>query len=375
MLELLELHPIEIIILPAYKTDDVCISNHNIISKYPNLRDAIDIVENNLIHRDSSGFAYSADPLEAYQLLTQIEFNYYPPKEDDYFYILEPYGSFECIIKYRDNYYKIIIELGGVSIREDTSYEKVKITTKDINGIRLLTIEPSILELWHPFNNNVLFINELDIKIRLILFNGREVYDKFSILSNDKAGVYIRIFDLIIGHANQTILTYNVIPYNLEGKIIVKRVPGCMTEEEAKMLFGIVGLEVRFPKYLPEGYEYECTIHVDNLVAKTCYSTEEIRKYDETFRDKLYNEGKGLTITASVSDITPEEWYAKYKEYSPHARDIIFLNMDNKTIIIYSMPIIKGPKYHILDLYYNGYLYKIEGMISIKELLKIAESL
>lgn len=119
-----------------------------------------------------------------------------------------------------------------------------------------------------------------------------------------------------------------------------------MNEEEANMLFGIVGLDIRFPKYLPEGYRYECTIHVDNPVAKIYYSTKEIRRYNEEYRYQLYNEGRGLTITVTITDITPEEWYAKHKEYSPHAPDIIFLNIDNKTAIIYSMLIIKDHKYH-----------------------------
>lgn len=115
----------------------------------------------------------------------------------------------------KNNYYKIVIELEGISIREDTSYETVKITAKDINDLRLLSIEPSILELWHPFNNNVLFINELDTKIRIILFKDGEVYDKFSILPNGKAGISIRIFDLIIDHTNQPVIKYNIMPYNL----------------------------------------------------------------------------------------------------------------------------------------------------------------
>lgn len=61
-------------------------------------------------------------------------------------------------------------------------------------------------------------------------------------------------------------MSYHVTP-NLNGKIIINIAPLCMDKEQAKMLFGLVGVEVRFPKYLPEGYEYECTEYLLNTIA------------------------------------------------------------------------------------------------------------
>ncbi len=82
-------------------------------------------------------------------------------------------------------------------------------------------------------------------------------------------------------------MSYHVTP-NLNGKIIINIAPLCMDKEQAKMLFGLVWVEVRFPKYLPEGYE--CTEYLLNTIAASYYSNEQIRS-DEEYVPKCPNSG------------------------------------------------------------------------------------
>lgn len=55
---------------------------------------------------------------------------------------------------------------------------------------------------------------------------------------------------------------YTVQPFELYGSVLVKKPDQCMSMSEAKSIYSQTGVELKFPSYLPEGYEYGCTAMV-----------------------------------------------------------------------------------------------------------------
>lgn len=60
------------------------------------------------------------------------------------------------------------------------------------------------------------------------------------------------------------------------GRIYVHSYPSCMDQQEARSLYGQSGIYMRFPTYLPEGYEYKCGVHYDHFLLLQLYWNQDI---------------------------------------------------------------------------------------------------
>ena len=314
------------------------------------------------------GISLSTSPSRAYSLLSMIDKNAINSN-----YKIKPYDEFACITEYNGNYYKIVFRVSEFYVLEDESYEVIRITEKDYNNIRIVTTYPNSLELWHPFNDNVRFVNELSDKIRVTVYYDGQVVDSFSLSPRSESMRDIRVSDIIMGLVNRAVLTYHILPYNMEGSIMINRYPNCMNEEQAERLFGLVGVKIVFPRYLPEGYEYECTVHVVNTIAYSYYSNEEIRSSEKRYYYPAY-EGEALVIVnykflSYDERKDAREWYEYVKQYyDPNA---LLLTINNMEGVVYSY---RGHQ-NIVSIYYDDHAYTIRGILSIDELIKIAQSL
>ncbi len=373
--ERLELYRIYINISPADETDDVCGVK---ILEHEYILDAIKDVDRQISYMDAlrkydpsitldsreinSGL--TATPSQAYELLRSMGVEH----------VTKPLERFACIIRHNDNYYKISIQAESHAIPDDESYGMIKITEASHGNLKILTTEPKSLELWEPFNGNLVFMNETGYKVRVTIFYNGQMNDNFSILPNSRVTRDIRIMDMIIGYLDHAVLTYNVSPYNIEGRIIVNKSPQCMDEEQARMLFGLVGVEMKFPRYLPEGYEYECTVHVVNTTARSYYSSEEGRGLYGKGYEYVDNKGKELIISATKH--LPSEkydarvWYEHIKEY--YDPNVSLLTIDNVEAIAYHDRLYDTNK---IWIFYDDHTYFMEGRLSMDEMIKIAQSL
>ncbi len=55
------------------------------------------------------------------------------------------------------------------SMPEDMGYVIVKVTERDHDGLMLPILEPKDLELWHPFNTYIIFVNELGYEVKVTM--------------------------------------------------------------------------------------------------------------------------------------------------------------------------------------------------------------
>ncbi len=266
------------------------------------------------------------------------------------------------------------------SIPEDMGYVIVKVTERDHDGLMLPILEPKDLELWYPFNTYIIFVNELGYEVKVTILYKDDVYDSFSI---PVGGILARALippEVFIGRSMQDTFTYSVYPTGLGGSILVNGYPACMNKEQAEMLFGLVGVDVKFPKYLPEGYKHECTVHVFNNAAWSFYSNAKIREIKDTYElgyidRSLYEDHGGIIISTGKllsynTRVTLEEEYSYIKDYyDPNA-----ILLPDKRMIGYNFVTIH-PSYNIVIVYYDDHIYSVGGKLPIDELIRVASSL
>ncbi len=317
---------------------------------------------------DEDARSLSLSPSQAYKLLSMIDKSVINSNHK-----IKPEDVFRCTIEYNDNYYEIALRVDEPSLLEGESYGVIRITEGSYNNIKTISTYPNSLELWHPFNGNVKFVNELGDKVRVIVYYNDQVHDSFSLLPNSESmriGYYVS--DIVMGFTDRAVLTYSILPHNIQGSIIVNRYPQCMDEEQARMLFGLVGVNMKFPRYLPQGYEYECTVHVFNTIAYTYYSNEEIRRLDEIIHHTVYESKAFMMVIYKYLSYDERMGTREYYEYIKQNYDpaALFLTINGSESIAYRFRNI-----NIISVYHDDHVYTIKGIVSIEELMKIAQSL
>ncbi len=377
--ERLELYGIYINVSPADETNDVCGVN---ISDHGYILDAIKDVDRQMAYLDALrkydpsitldsreiNSSLTATPSQAYELLRSMDVEH----------VTKPLERFTCIIRYNDNYYEMSIRAESHVIQDDESYGMIKITETSHDNLKILAAEPKSLELWEPFNGNLVFVNETGYKVRVTIFYNGQRHDNFSILPHSNVTRDIRIMDMIIGYVDHAVLTYHVSLYSIEGRIIVNKSPSCMNEEQARMLFGLVGVKMRFLRDLPEGYEHECTVHIMNTTARSYYSSEEGRRlygkgYEYVSNANMESD-KELIITANKhlpgENHNARSLYEHIKEY--YDPNVSLLTIDNIEAIAYHDRLYDTNK---IWIFYDDHTYFIESRLSMDEVIKIAQSI
>jgi hypothetical protein len=186
---------------------------------------------------------------------------------------------FECIFEDGSHQYKI-------GIRFNTHYDGygrlVFVNfTKDNFGFPVIDNDNLILYSG-GFNQTVVFKNNLDHDITLQIINPkvpeeysqREVPEETIIPAGKVWSYFFRKDSPVDVLAYQ----FTAIPDNLNGIILLKGYPRCMTQSEVVSLYSQVEAYPKFPSYLPDGYSFECGVHNMNAFVHLVYFTDELRQ-------------------------------------------------------------------------------------------------
>lgn len=197
---------------------------------------------------------------------------------------------FDCNFEYNGNQYYLRMEFRSLTALDDHSgYVPVSISANrvvaTVSSARILPPEdtlpnnfrditnPSNLTVFHTFNNTIVWNNDIvpPVWVKVTLnttgFEGEDVSVAAQIPPR-------KSWDYRLWH-NYLDIEPTVYNYAVEaeskgtvatGKINVNFYPvPCMNQEEARSLYAQSGIAMRFPSYLPDGYEYKCGIHYDHF--------------------------------------------------------------------------------------------------------------
>ena len=307
------------------------------------------------------------------------EFGY--PRQNDTEY------TFECMLEDDSHQYKLVLTF-------QTHYDSVGRLvfvnfTQNDDGYPIL--EGNNLTLFTGgFNQTIVFTNNLDHDIKISIEN-RTDFDPRPYNSQSMTIPAHKVWSY--GFRSQLVddisLQFTALPYDLSGKITVKRYPACMTQNQVVSLYSQVGAYPLFPTYLPEGYSYECGIHNLNSFVHMSYWNDELRsEFEDTRNDGMRHEffaSGGITIdyynNYILNDWTADPTYDKYERAKIDDAD----HPDSKMLTIHGEPAILAKKYFYDDGMQKSYnelqiylddevLYRIKSGLAEEQIIKIAES-
>ena len=334
-----------------------------------------------------TGFADRVQTDKALDLVTKYKFNATKiPANDNFNKIPDFSYNFNCFFDYNGDQYLMNVDF-ETYYWGDGRIVQVNFTKNDI-GIPLIENQ-NITVFTGGFNSTVAFNNQLEHEITLI--NIGPEYDGFEIGIEKEVKIppgkvwsnYLRNWSV----SGDIIYKYFVKPDNLDGTIILKQYPRCMTIEEAKSLYSQVGLYPRFPSYLPDGYRFECGIHNLNSFLITTYTNDNLRSiFPDVINgwlgnDFLVNGGIRIDYSHEFYPWMKDPNYDKFKFANQYA-DGPYGNLtsvnDNPAALTkeYSWYEGKGREINNLWLFLDDdEKYHIRSGLSPEELVKIAESL
>ncbi len=305
---------------------------------------------------------------------------------------------FDCFFDYNDKQYMLRLEFQPQL--HDGNFVNVNVTKND-SGIPHI-INDNIVVFYGGFNSTVLFHNDLDTEITLFTDEPtvNSVDEDDGDIHENRFAKTLSDFETIIppgkffsyyfspyNDKNDLPISYGIKPFNLEGTVTVKPYPRCMTENEVTSLYGIAKVYPKFPKYLPEGYTFECGVHSTNALVYFVYLTDEQRsKLDDVTNAAFSNEffaDNGLVV-----DYYDEAWngwiedpsydkFEKAQENSQHPK--------SKTLVISGQPAVmikdyfwkdgQQQSFNRLELFLDEEQIRIKSGLPEEELIRIAESL
>jgi len=359
-----------------------------------NLRSAIHDAQKIDTHYSDSemydGVSYRTDSSESLELISKYRFN---QSTREYFgsilKISDTTYRFECFFEFHDNQYKLTIEFDGHI--SDSNIVNVNFTRNE-KGLPVIQNQ-NITVYYGGFNNTVLFHNKLDKEITLTentwLMGSQETLHhdsaplKYKIPPGKFASHYFTSMTL-----DDIVRNYVVEPYDLKGQIIVKHYPRCMTEIEVRSLYSQVGAYPKFPRYIPEGYSFECGIHNSNGYVHLVYFTDELRQQFEDHVNAATNHdfySAGGFVIDYYNEFIMSNWHMD-PTYDKFERAKGIENKFTNSTLINGNPAIMLKEYFWRDG--NSYsfnstqiflddqiLYYIRGGLSQEEIFKISNSL
>lgn len=333
------------------------------------------------------GVSFNTDSSESLGLISKYKFN---QSTREYFgiqRISDTTYRFECFFEYHENQYKLTIEFGGHFY--DSNIVNVNFTRND-KGLPVIQNQ-NVTVYYGGFNNTVLFHNNLDKEI--ILLENTWNLDPSEILHHDNSPLKYTIppgkfaSHYFTSMASDDIIrNYEVQPYNLQGKVIVKHYPRCMTENEVKSLYAQVGAYPKFPSYVPEGYSFECGIHVFNAAVVLSYWTDELRQKfeDDITSDMDFIASGGITIDYYNNFVL--NYWIKNPDYDKYEQAKNYENPFATTLSVGGNPAVMIKEYfwdsgeqksfnQLMIFSDNEIWYRIRSGLPAGEVIKIAESL
>ena len=302
--------------------------------------------------------------------------------------------SFECDVVYDGIQYHIVFDFEPLYPSHE-NFVQVEIAEDDFGNIRVSTPD---ITVYHTFNSTVVFKNNLNYDITLSRqddddsIHSRGVdFKNITIPEGQSWSYMLRTWNLDDeSHTRSSQFDYVIQPDNLQGTILVKNYPQCMTQTEVLSLYSEVNAHPRIPLYLPEGYSFGCGIHNMNGYVHMTYWTDHLReKYDEhefggNFQFEFFANG-GMSIDYydeyvlnGWPDVLDYDKYEKAKEKAEHPRAISMVISDEPAVMIQEAARVHGEvqSYNSLQIFLDeGIRYNIRTSLPQDELVKIAESI
>ncbi|MEM2113447.1 MAG: hypothetical protein QW776_01495 [Candidatus Nitrosocaldus sp.] len=348
------------------------------------------------MYNEYSGVTISG--AEAYELITvmmkQATLAITKPHIDMLYKMRDEHGYISCIIEYDGRYYHIRINpfasilndgygYGYHSIPEDQGYVTVRITYKELDDARfkIVALDSNEHEVFAPFNNILLFINELDSKLTIYAYTEGQIRED---LSHKHASIIppkgsrLVIFPGLM----ESKYSYTVKPYNMEGIVNVRSYPSCMSADEARHGYALANFDLKLPSYLPDGYEYRCALHILNNYVMIYYSKDVDAGPATSMQEAL---AKGVLVMTAYRVLPSEEdyWNASRDVKSANGSDAIMVDIDGNQAVAYKDVDVDYDRwekyyYNILNLYDDEsrviYSFKSRSL-TVDDLVDIARSL
>jgi hypothetical protein len=303
--------------------------------------------------------------------------------------VMDKDGYISCIIEYDGRYYDLKVNPFGSMmiddyshiIPEDQGYVTVRVYYKELDPrFKIIALESNKHELFSPFNNLILLINELNSKVVISVSTDDRLIEDYHyayIAVIPSKGSRLLVFPAWIASK----YSYTVEPYNMQGKVVVRSYsPSCMSEEEVRHGYALAKFNLKLPLYMPEGYEYRCAIHIMNNYVMIYYSNSK----DVSATGMQEAIAKGVLVMTAYRVLSHEDidWDAIGVD-NANREDVITMNLDGSKVVAYKevdvdYDIWEKYYYNVLNLYdeEERVIYSFKSrFLNIDELADIARSL
>jgi hypothetical protein len=342
---------------------------------------------------------------------------------------------YSCNFEYNDKQYYLRLEFRSLTALDDYSgFVPISVTKKGVlatvssarlpdnmhlNNFRTIN-NPSDMKVFQTFNNTLVWTNNLNDDYN-ILSSGASSWVKLTLNSAGFEGQKVTLsteippgksWDYRLSH-NYESLGPTVYEYFIEGErigtvhgtVTVNFYPvPCMNPQEARSLYGQSGFNIRFPSYLPDGYDYKCGIQYDHFMLKEIYwnrttgnlddlaiylsnNSEESALHDgmiQVFAVKavsFWHDNANVTAQDRLKELTNGELSTYYLEPKlieiGHYDDNDKISRSEIEAVAYQRNLYNWKDINILEVYdhdrQEAYIFK--GKVSLEELVKMAQSM
>lgn len=370
---------INIRFVPEQMSTQTCFHlNDNSIDDFPNLKK--DLFE---INKESSQLSSSQRILtmandmnvdEALHLIEKYPFNMtkiVSSKNEKH--IIDNSYNFQCNFDYNGNQYFVKIFFESY-FPDQSGFVNVNFT-KDNEGNKIIT-SPRI-SMINGINNTIIFNNQLENDI-ILSITGPDFWGSNNVMTVDHkipSGKPFPFLSLPVSGSN---VTYSVKEYNLNGTILSKQLPPCLSEMEDASIYSTLGLKPMFPSYLPNGMNYKCLRYANPDMIYQFSNTEIDPKFmpiSNNLGDNFFENG-GVEIHYSVDNYLLNGFSNYDLPKINYSHPCYYSNLCTTMKINGNTAILDNTFYTKRISWDTGKeLYQIFGNYSIEELIKIAKSM
>lgn len=327
---------------------------------------------------------------EAVKMLQRYQFNStIMQTRQNFLQIADNTYLFDCFFEYNGNQY-YVRAFFGTYYPNVGKFVTVNITRGDA-GVPVIE-NPSILISSTDVNGTVLFVNKLDADVVL---KYKDVESgpagEMQIMENEKTIPADKMFAVAFAQrapVNDTYsFSYSVDPYGVKGEVIKKPHPVCIKDVAEARSYYAPYAELKFPSYLPEGYEPKCGLHASSYRFYATYANKDLRDYPDdkaVFAAEFLAKG-GLRV--SYLNYWVSEFWGEFpsydkenmvKQYSGNP-DSKIEYLDGNPVVISKIERSDNSGNYLVNhatLFLERESYDIEsGSLSQEELLRILGSL